>query len=153
MALANRAIDLEKQIADIRASGEPSDKLQALQDELAFANTLVTQEEKSYALQLANRTESQVILATMQEKVMAIQNEIYRQEELATQKQKALKDEEATYKKLMQTKIALDNQYFTLFNEHIEGMKVQVRETINLLRQMNSLSGGSTQVVGAKAVG
>lgn len=150
MAIATRAIDIEKQIADIKASGESATsaeslaKLQSLQEELTFANSLTTQQEKSYALQLANRTETQIILATMQEKVMAIDNEIYRQQEQATQKQKQIKDEEVVYKKLVQTKIALDNQYFTLFNQHIEGMKTQITETIKLLQQMSALSGGNT---------
>lgn len=150
MAIATRAIDIEKQIADIKASGESATsaeslaKLQSLHDELTFANSLTTQQEKSYALQLANRTETQIILANMQEKVMAIDNEIYRQQEQATQKQKQIKDEEIVYKKLVQTKIALDNQYFTLFNQHIEGMKTQISETIKLLQQMSALSGGNT---------
>ena len=154
MGIANRAIELEKQIASIQASGEPSDKLAALQEELNFANSLLTQEEKSYAIQLASRTETQVLLATMQEKVMAIDNEIFRQQEQASQKQKQIKEEEIVYKKLVQTKIALDNQYFSLFGQNIEVMKTQIQQTINMLREMNALSGGrSVMAVGAKAVG
>jgi hypothetical protein len=71
-------------------------------------------------MQQANRSEAQVILATMQEQMMAVQNEIYRATELAEAKKTAIREEEELHKTLMQTKNDLDNQYFLLFNTRIE---------------------------------
>lgn len=52
--------------------------------------------------------------------MMAVQNEIYRAQELAEAKKIAIKEEEDLHKTLMQTKTDLDTQYFLLFNTRIE---------------------------------
>lgn len=159
MALANRALEIEKEIATLKADTENSwtaenqKKLLALQEELTFANSFVSSQEKAFAFAQANRTESQVILANMQEQMMAVQNEIYRAQELAEAKKIAIKEEEDLHKTLMQTKTDLDTQYFLLFNTRIEWMKNSILETIKLMQQMNSMSGwGGGASLWARAV-
>ena len=125
-ALAERTIEIEKQIASIKADAEAmattegKEKLKKLQEELDFANVFLTTQEKAFALQQMNRSESQVILDNMWKKMGELDIEIMKQQQLAKEKKQAIKDEQILQKDLTDARIALDNQYYKLFNEHIE---------------------------------
>jgi len=146
MALANRALEIEKEISTLKADTETigteewQKKLLALQEELTFANSFVSAQERAFAFSQASRSESQIILANMQEQMMAAQNEIYRATELAEAKKVQIKEEEELHKTLMQTKTDLDTQYFLLFNDRIEWVKNGIMQTIKLMQSLNAMS-------------
>jgi len=146
MALANRALEIEKEISTLKADTETigteewQKKLLALQEELTFANSFVSAQERAFAFSQASRSESQIILANMQEQMMAAQNEIYRATELAEAKKVQIKEEEELHKTLMQTKTDLDAQYFLLFNDRIEWVKNGIMQTIKLMQSLNAMS-------------
>ena len=102
------------------ATAEGKEKLKKLQEELDFANVFLTTQEKAFALQQMNRSESQVILDNMWKKMGELDIEIMKQQQLAKDKKQAIKDEQILQKDLTDARIALDNQYYKLFNEHIE---------------------------------
>ena len=157
-ALAERTIEIEKQIATIKADAEAmataegKEKLKKLQEELDFANVFLTTQEKAFALQQMNRSESQVILDNMWKKMGELDIEIMKQQQLAKEKKQAIKDEQILQKDLTDARIALDNQYYKLFNEHIEWAKSSIRETIALMSQLNSMGGGAF-LSGTRATG
>lgn len=144
-ALAERAIEIEKEIASIKAdqqaleSAEWQARLKKLQDELSFADTFLTTQEKAFALQQMNRSESQVILDNMWKKMGELDMEILKQQELASKKKIAIAEEEALQKTLIQTKIELENEYYALFKQNIEWVKKGISEAIALMRELNSL--------------
>ncbi len=144
-ALAERTIEIEKQIASIKADSdamatvEGKEKLKKLQEELDFANVFLTTQEKAFALQQMNRSESQVILDNMWKKMGELDIEIMKQQQLSKEKKEAIKAEQILQKDLTDARIALDNQYYKLFQQHIEWAKSSIRETIALMSQLNNM--------------
>jgi len=157
-ALAERTIEIEKQIASIKADSdamatvEGKEKLKKLQEELDFANVFLTTQEKAFALQQMNRSESQVILDNMWKKMGELDIEIMKQQQLAKEKKEAIKAEQILQKDLTDARIALDNQYYKLFQQHIEWAKSSIRETIALMSQLNNM-GWWAFLSGARATG
>ena len=159
--IANRAIDIEKELASIRQqdsiSWDDIVKMNKLQRELDLAMQSVTQEEYKKALIESEKSETQKIIDKMVQKQLEIDNEIIKLQQMKAQKEADIKAEEELQANLTNTKIKLENQYYSLYKEHIEWVKSGISEAIALMNRLNILRNWPllwpATVSGTRAVG
>ena len=120
-------------------SAEDIIKMNALQNELTYAKSIITAEEYQLAVMQSQKSETQKILDTIALRKLEIDTEIQKNKQLLLEKQNDLKAEEQAYKELARTRVNLENQYYDLFKSNIDGVKQSLQETIELMMRLNRL--------------
>ena len=113
--------------------------MNALQNELTYAKSIITAEEYQLAVMQSQKSETQKILDTIALRKLEIDTEIQKNKQLLLEKQNDLKAEEQAYKELARTRVNLENQYYDLFKSNIDGVKQSLQETIELMMRLNRL--------------
>jgi TP901 family phage tail tape measure protein len=141
--IANRAVEIEKELAGLKKqdklSSEDIVKMNQLERELELSRRTITQEEYRSALIESEKSETQKIIDKMVQKQVEIDKEIVKLQQLKIQKESDIKEEENLQKNLSATKIKLENQYYSLYKEHIEWVKTGISEAITLMTRLNIL--------------
>lgn len=145
--LANRAIELEKQLEELKKEWADQDKIKNTENELALAKQYITEQDLINARIEAWKSETQKMVDNLRLKLENIQAERTLVQQQLQQKLLDLKTEEDAYKLLNDKKIEFENQYYNLFHEHITQVKIQLKEAIALMDRLNKAkSVSATQV-------
>lgn len=135
--LANKAIELEKQLEELKKEWTDQDKIQNTENELALAKQYVNEKQLQDARIEAWKNETQKMIDNLRIKLENIQAERTLVQTQLQEKMALLKEEEDAYKLLNDKRIEFEQQYYNLFQEHITQVKVQLREAISLMDRLN----------------
>lgn len=142
--IAWRAVDIQKEIdwlksqTDITES-ERIQKLNALTQELALAKTIVSEEDIKQALLESQKSTTQKMIEAMKLKIIEIDTEIFKTKQLLSEKQAMLIAEENAYKKMNDTRIQLENAYYSLFNQNITKIQDSIQASIRMMQRLASM--------------
>lgn len=158
--LATKAIELEQQIQDLKNQWALQEDIRKKEEELWLAKQFITEQDIINARTELWKSETQKMVDNLRTKLQAIQDERTEVQVQLQEKIKALSDEEIAYKALNDKRIEFENQYYTLFQEHIQGVKTWIGQAISLMAKLNSMkwggssgSGASTWISAARATG
>lgn len=163
MEVANRILEIEKEIAKAKQDGEwqESSIIAKLEAEKQIAKQYVTEWELAVARMESEKTETQLILDRIAKKEAENQAEMTNLLVLKQQKQQAIEEEKQAvillmqqkkneilseqelYKSLIEKRTTLDEQYFTIFRTRIQEQMDSTRQAINLMNELNSKWAGN----------
>lgn len=163
MEVANRILEIEKEIARAKQDGEwqESSIIAKLEAEKQLAKQYVTEWELAVARMESEKTETQLILDRIakreaenqaemtnllvmkQQKQQAIEEEKQAVLLLMQQKKTEILSEQELYKSLIEKRTTLDEQYFTIFRTRIQEQMDSTRQAINLMNELNSKWAGN----------
>jgi len=152
--IAERAIELEKQLADIKKSIKDEEEYSAkkilkekqlqLQTELELAKNNTTQTEIDN-IRLENaKSETQKLIEKTALKVAEAEAEKVRITELAELKRQEAITEHEEYKALLEEKKVLDKEYFNIFWAYIKKTNNWLDVLIEKMRKLNAMRGASS---------
>ncbi len=136
--LANRAVELEKEILNLKNEEWKQEEILNKEKELALAKQYITEEEFLKAKEEAWKSETQKLIDSISLKMEAINKERAEIQKQMLEKQQAITTEEELYKSLNDKKIEFENQYFQLFKSNLEETKLWLQQSIDLMNRLNS---------------
>lgn len=163
MEVANRILEIEKEIAKAKQDGEwqESSIIAKLEAEKQIAKQYVTEWDLAVARMESEKTETQLILDRIAKKEAENQAEMTNLLVMKQQKQQAIEEEKQAvlllmqqkkteilseqelYKSLIEKRTTLDEQYFTIFRTRIQEQMDSTRQAINLMNELNSRWAGN----------
>lgn len=123
---------------------ELQSKKEKLQAEIQIAKMHTDDDKLQEARRLSERTQTDILLERIDAKVEEHLVEKERIEELKEAKKNQIRDEYEKYQALIEEKKALDTEYFNLFKERLNQQQAGIRESINLMKQLNAMSWASS---------
>ena len=147
--IASRAVEIQKKLNQQNPDWTYAISLeerQKLNEELALAKSMVSDEQIRQAEALLSRNETQVII----DRMLARENELKDKKRILIEELNAKKEqlvqENNIYAELVNQKKLLDTEYFNFFWSKIAIQQKSIQDTIRMIQTLRSLSWWSTVV-------
>lgn len=132
-AIANRAAMLEEEIIKLASEWWSKEDIILKEQELLLAKQFINNDELIQARKDIARSETQIMIDNLREKMQVIQDERSAVQSKLKEKINELKTEEDLYKELNDKRITFENAYFNIFQENISQIKISIKSAISLM--------------------